>query len=511
MPSNFEYLITQKEYALFANACTEAERVFASSPAMCAVGCRKALELAVKWVYAADRSIEMPYKDNLQSLIHEASFRYVVVYDTWKKMPFVIKLGNLAVHTEKAISGSDAIQALRGLFEFVQWIDYCYGSDYRERRFDETIIPRQKVVVDIARIREQESLLSQKDSEIDALRLKIAALSQQYFRQIRSAEADEPPSGKAGSEHRGDQQRHHRSLLSERSDQSGVRQHLYGSSQKSAGNGHWHRQNPVLPRVLVDVLSRGGYITNVLFLADRPALVKQARDDFKNYLPHLSLRNLLSNREDKNARIVFSTYPTMLNAIDNEKNEDGQRLFTPAHFDLIVIDESHRSIFKKYRTIFDYFDAILVGLTATPRNDPDRSSYDFFEMELGVPTYAYDFETAVATDHVLVPSYNIETVTAFLEAGITYDDLSTVDKEHYEKDFTEDDGSLPELIPSPKINTFVFNEKTDDTVLQDLMANGIHVAGGDRIGKTIIFAQNKQHAEFILKRFNHLNCAKIFP
>lgn len=88
--------------------------------------------------------------------------------------------------------------------------------------------------------------------------------------------------------------------------------------------------------------------------------------------------------------------------------------------------------------------------------------------------------------------------------GISYDNLSEADKARYEEDFTEDDGSLPDFIPSPKINTFVLNEKTVDTVIQDLMANGIHVAGGDRIGKTIIFAQNKQHAEFILKRFNHL-------
>lgn len=637
MPSNFEYLITQKEYALFATACTEAERVFASSPAMSTVGCRKALELAVKWVYAADTTIEMPYKDNLQSLIHEASFRYAVVYDTWKKMPFIIKLGNLAVHTEKTIAGSDAILALRGLFEFVQWIDYCYGSDYRERRFDEAAIPRQKVVVDTVKIREQESLLTQKDSEIEALRLKIAALSPQYtaekdqHQEQRAFTADDLSEfktrktyidvdlkllgwtlgddaleevpvtdmtgqpGQAGyadyvlygkdglplavieakrtskDPNIGRQQAQLYTDSLER--QTGRRPMMFTTNgfetyfwddqsspqrkvssifakadlqklmnrrlqqrdlntvvisnaitdryyQKEAIKAvcdsitQGHRKNLLVMATgtgktrtassLVDVLSRGGYITNVLFLADRTALVKQARDDFKNYLPHLSLCNLLSNREDKNARIVFSTYPTMLNAIDSEKNEDGQRLFTPAHFDLIVIDESHRSIFKKYRTIFDYFDAILVGLTATPKTDVDRNTYDFFEIEKGVPTYAYDFETAVATDHVLVPYYNIETATAFLEAGISYDQLSEADKARYEQDFTEDDGSRPDFIPSPKINTFVFNEKTVDTVIQDLMTNGIHVASGDRIGKTIIFAQNKQHAEFILKRFNHL-------
>src|SRR5450756_830742 len=132
---------------------------------------------------------------------------------------------------------------------------------------------------------------------------------------------------------------------------------------------------------LTDVLSRGGYVTNTLFLADRTALVEQAKDNFKVNLPDMSLCNLLSNKNDKTARIVFSTYPTMLNAIDTARSDDGKRVFTPAHFDLIVIDEAHRSIFKKYRTIFEYFDALLVGLTATPKTEVDHNTYEFFEME----------------------------------------------------------------------------------------------------------------------------------
>lgn len=234
---------------------------------------------------------------------------------------------------------------------------------------------------------------------------------------------------------------------------------------------------------LADVLSRGGYVTNILFLADRTALVKQARDDFKNYLPAMSLCNLCSNKDDKQARIVFSTYPTMLNAIDEAKNQEGQRLFTPAHFDLIIIDESHRSIFKKYKTIFDYFDAILVGLTATPKTEVDRNTYDFFEMEKDVPTYVYDYEKAVQEDHVLVPYYNYEVKTKFMEEGIKYDELSEADKERYEEDFAED-GTLPEEIGSNQLNKFVFNQDTVDMVLQDLMTRGIKVAGGDRLGKT---------------------------
>ena len=172
--TNFSFLKAKTEYALFAPACMEAEKIYVSAPAMCAVGCRKALELAVKWVYAADKSMKMPYKDNLQSLIHEPTFRFAVDSDTWGKMPFIIKLGNLAVHTERSVQPSDALASLRGLFEFVQWIDYCYGADYQERTFDENLVPTGKVAVDTRKIKEQESLLDQKDAEIEALRKPYA-------------------------------------------------------------------------------------------------------------------------------------------------------------------------------------------------------------------------------------------------------------------------------------------------------------------------------------------------
>ena len=111
------------------------------SSAMCAVGCRKALELAVKWVYSADKTIDMPYKDNLQSLIHEPTFRFALDDKTWGKLPFIIRLGNLAVHTERAVNKSDALLSLESLFEFIEWVDYCYGEDYVERHFDTALIP----------------------------------------------------------------------------------------------------------------------------------------------------------------------------------------------------------------------------------------------------------------------------------------------------------------------------------------------------------------------------------
>ena len=178
--SNFSYLSTRPEYSLFANSAIEAEKVFSTSPAMCAVGCRKALELAVKWVYAADKTITMPYKDNLQSLLHEPSFRFAVDRNVWSVLPSIVKAGNLAVHTGHSVSAADAVFSLRGLFDFIQWVDYCYGTDYVERSFDETAIPGEKVALDEKKIREQESLLTQKDAELEALRKQVESLSTAY-------------------------------------------------------------------------------------------------------------------------------------------------------------------------------------------------------------------------------------------------------------------------------------------------------------------------------------------
>lgn len=175
--TNFEFLANIPEYALFSSATIEAEKVYSTSPAMCAVGCRKALELAVKWVYYADRTITMPYKDNLQSLIHEPSFRFALDSQTWGKLPFIIRLGNLAVHTERAVNPADALLSLESLFEFIEWVDYCYGSDYEERHFDSELIPTEKVVIDTKKIKEQESLIEQQESEIKTLQAKIVAMS----------------------------------------------------------------------------------------------------------------------------------------------------------------------------------------------------------------------------------------------------------------------------------------------------------------------------------------------
>lgn len=253
---------------------------------------------------------------------------------------------------------------------------------------------------------------------------------------------------------------------------------------------------------IVDVLTRRNWVKNILFLADRKTLLNQAYRSFNNLLPSLTLCNLLDNKDNpEESRMVFSTYPTMMNAIDDAKRKDGKKLFTVGHFDLIIIDESHRSIYKKYRSIFDYFDGILLGLTATPKDEIDKNTYEVFGMENGVPTFAYELDQAVK-DGYLVDYRTIETKTKFLEEGIHYDDLSEEEKEKYEETF--DDGDFREDIDSSALNEWLFNDHTIDMVLQDLTEKGIKVEGGDKLGKTIIFAKNHIHAERIVKRFDAL-------
>ncbi|MCK9313032.1 MAG: DEAD/DEAH box helicase family protein [Methanocorpusculum sp.] len=251
---------------------------------------------------------------------------------------------------------------------------------------------------------------------------------------------------------------------------------------------------------LVDILIRHGWAKNILFLADRNLLVTQAKRSFNALLPDLSLTNLSEEKDSLNARAVFSTYQTMINAIDDIKDENGGRLFTCGHFDLIIIDEAHRSIYNKYKDIFSYFDAHLIGLTATPKDEVDKNTYDTFELESGVPTYGYDLSEAVS-DGYLVDFVTIETKLKFIEEGIIYDDLTDEEKEEYEKDFTSEDGEVPESINSAALNEWIFNTDTIRQVLAAVMTNSLKTDFGSNIGKTIIFAKNHHHAEKIYEIF----------
>jgi type I restriction enzyme R subunit len=257
---------------------------------------------------------------------------------------------------------------------------------------------------------------------------------------------------------------------------------------------------------LADLLMRCNWAKRVLFLADRVALVNQAVNAFKHHLPDASPVNLVT---DKNAegRVFVSTYPTMMGLIDEiardraGRGSDGQRRFGVGHFDLVIIDEAHRSVFQKYRAIFDYFDSLLVGLTATPKDEVDRNTYGLFDLEDGVPTDAYSLEEAVR-DGFLVPPRAVSVPLKFQREGITYDQLSEEDKDQWDALEWDEEGGVPDRVEAEAVNKWLFNKDTVDKVLAHLMTRGLAVAGGDRLGKTVVFAKSQRHAEFIAERFD---------
>lgn len=248
---------------------------------------------------------------------------------------------------------------------------------------------------------------------------------------------------------------------------------------------------------LVDLLQKANWVKRVLFLADRTALVNQAANAFKQHLPGSTTVNLVTESAIE-GRVYVSTYPTMMNLIN--EIDDGTRRFGPGYFDLIVIDEAHRSVYAKYGAIFEYFDSLLVGLTATPKDEVDHNTYRLFHLEDGVPTDTYSLDEAVDSGY-LVPPKGISVGTQFLRSGIRYDDLTEEEKDEWDTlDWGEN--GRPNEVGAEELNRFLYNEDTVDKVLETLMVQGYKVAGGDRLGKTIIFAKSAEHARFIRRRFD---------
>ncbi len=633
--SNFEFLNNNQNFKSFSNACIEAEKSILVSPATTAILSRRALELAVKWVYIFDSDLTLPYQDNISSLIHNNSFIELINYEMLQLLKYVIKLGNVAVHTNANIKREEAILSLHNLHQFISWINYCYGDYYEEIDFDESVLHEGEE----KRIRPEElndlyEKLSSKDKTIEEIRkqneelikkltekrkantenydFKIDEISEFETRkryidvELKLAgwdfnkdigeeiEVNGMPNhsglGKVDYVLYGDngkpvavveakrtskdpkvgqqQAKLYADCLEKRYNQRPVifftngfetyiwddyngysERRVYGFYKKSElqllidrrssklsldrieikdeiSNRYYQkeaiknvcealerRQRKMLlvcatgtgktrtAISLVDVLSRHNWTKNVLFLADRKALVRQAKNSFSKLLPNLALCNLLDNKDNpEESRMVFSTYPTMMNAIDDTKSKDGKKLFTPGHFDLIIIDESHRSIYKKFKAIFEYFDACLIGLTATPKDEIDKNTYTIFDLENGVPTYAYEYEKAV-DDRYLVDYTTVEVKSKIMEEGIKYDELSEEEKEAFEDTFDGDE-NIGKEIGNTAVNEWLFNANTIDLVLNKLMNEGLRVEGGEKIGKTIIFAKNSKHAKAIVDRFN---------
>lgn len=250
---------------------------------------------------------------------------------------------------------------------------------------------------------------------------------------------------------------------------------------------------------MVDVLFKNNWVKRVLFLADRNALVRQAKNNFSEYLPDLSAIDLTEEKENITTRLVFSTYPSMMNKIDSVRNAD-ERFYGVGHFDLIIVDEAHRSIYNRYKAIFDYFDANIVGLTATPKDGIDHNTFELFGCSNEDPTFLYELHQAVP--QYLNPYKNIDISTNFLREGIKYKELSEKEKEKYEETFEDKTtGLFPEEIRANAMNKWLFNKDTVNKVLDALMSNGLKIEGGDKLGRTIIFAVNQKHAKFIVDCF----------
>ena len=635
--SNFDFILKNEIFKTFAEASVEAERSIAVTNVSCTIMCRRALELAVKWLYANDEELTMPYQDNLSSLIYDINFKNMVDENVFEEITYIIKLGNFSVHSNKKVSREEAVICLKYLFDFMNWISYCYDSNYEEATFDESILPdlsndnlkkeereelenklyekdielektlkekeelRQKLTS--ARTSKKESynfkvddisefetrkrfidldleiagwefgkniveelevkdmtptqdkgyvdyvLFGENGKPLAVVEAKRTSKDAKYGQQQAKLYADcvereyaqrpviyytngkeiymwddvDYPERKVAGFYT---QKELQLLINRRKSKENL-EHIFIDDKitnrpyqleaiKSVCEAFEQKHRKALLVMatgtgktrtaisIVDVLTGKNWVQNVLFLADRTELVKQAEKNFKKLLPDMSCCNLLSSKggDPEESRIVFSTYQTMINCIDTMKSKDGNQLFTAGHFDLIIIDEAHRSIYRKYQAIFEYFDGLLVGLTATPRNDVDKNTYKFFELENNVPTFVYDYEEAVKEGY-LVNYHTIKTNTEFLDRGIKYSQLKQEDKEEYENLFEEDE-VVPDEISSTAINSWLFNRDTIKLVLETLMSKGLKVEGGDKLGKTIIFARNHKHAEEIVNVFNSL-------
>ncbi len=636
-----QFLFLDGEWPEVSAAAARAEALAHTDPRTACFYARRALELAVRWVFKHDPSVRLPYQDNLSALLHEPTFKAVAGEAVFGKTKVIVTLGNQAVHSARPIQTFDATTVVRETFHVAYWLARTYGRASRPApglTFDVNALPRTAPVPrqTIDQLQKLETALRERDERLSVLLADKTALDEELKRlraevveakKARSSETDTHDYSEAETrdyfidlllKEAGwplDQARDREfevSGMPNQKDKGFVDYVLWGDDGKplavveakrtrksaqigrqqaklyadcleqqfgqrpvifySNGYEHWlwddaayppravqgffkkaelelmiQRRTsrkaladaPVNTRIverfyqsrairrigaafekdrerkalvvmatgagktrtviaLCDQLMQCNWAKRVLFLADRVALVNQAVNAFKVHLPDASPVNLVTEKYAE-GRVFVSTYPTMMGLID--ETQDGQRRFGNGHFDLIVIDEAHRSVYQKYRAIFAYFDALLVGLTATPKDEIDINTYGLFDLERGVPTDAYGLDDAVK-DGFLVPAKAVSVPLKFQREGITYAELSEEEKEQWDALEWSEDGGTPDRVEAQAVNKWLFNKDTVDKVLAHLMTRGQTVAGGDRLGKTIVFAKNQAHAEFIAERFD---------
>ncbi len=641
MLTNFDYLKNESKFSTFADIAISAEKVILMDPEASIINSRRAMEFAIKWMYSVDKALEMPYKDNLQSLMGAEEYRQIVGPDIWRRMDYIRKCGNNVAHAGKRFGREEAMLCLENLFVFLDFVAHCYEKQHRDRTFDRSFITdriakakqtKQDAIAVKEQLADNQKKLQQQELDLKSLMEENATLKEKLSARREENQQTYVPKPLDLSEYetrklyidamlldagwtkgrnwlnevelpgmpnksevgyadyvlyddaqrplavieakrtcvdvsKGRQQaKLYADLLEKQFKRrpvifltNGFETHIIDGQypeRKCSGiyskrdlekwfnlmtmrtslrsiqvnreiAGRYYQEEAIKKVcesfdqknrrkallvmatgsgktrtviALTDVLLKAGWVKNILFLADRNSLVTQAKRSFVNMLPNLSCTNLVEEKDNYSAHCVFSTYQTMMNCIDTARDQEG-KLFTCGHFDLILCDEAHRSIYNKYKDIFTYFDAPLVGLTATPKDEIDKNTYEIFELEHGIPTYGYDLSQAVK-DGYLVDYVSVETRLKFIEQGIVYDELSEADKELYEATFEEEDGKIPESIAASELNKWVFNEDTIRKVLDILMTQGIQIDYGQKLGKTIIFAKNHAHAEKILEVFH---------
>jgi type I restriction enzyme R subunit len=640
--TQFDFIRT--EWPDVFDAAVRAENAARPDPRTSCFYARRALELAIVWIYKHDPAVRLPYQEQLSALLHDPTFKQTVGPALFAKARLIKDLGNLAAHSPKPLQEKDSLRATEDLFHFLFWLARTYSRGTAPPdalTFDPSALPSEAASPrSVAQIQKLENDLAARDetlyeliadrqnidAELQRLRDEIAAVkaansarpdthdyseaeTRDYFIDLLLKEAGWPLSGPDDLEFEvrgmptkdgkhdgpgfvdyvlwGDDGKPlgvveaKRTRKDSRIGQQQAKLYAdclekrYGQRPvifTSNGYEHWiwddafypprpvqgfykkdelelliqrrttrralgtagiteaivgrHYQTRAIRRIgeaferdnerkallvmatgagktrtviaLADLLMRCNWVKRVLFLADRRALVRQAVRAFTRHLPSSSPVNLVEERTTE-GRVFVSTYPTMMGLID--ETQDGLRRFGAGHFDLIVIDEAHRSVYKKYGAIFEYFDSLLVGLTATPKDEVDRDTYKLFDLERGVPTDVYDLATAVA-DGVLVPARPVAVPIKFVQQGITYNDLSEEEQEEWDEIEWDETGQVPARVEAGAVNQWLMNEDTVDKVLAHLMTRGIRVAGGDRLGKTIVFAKNHAHALYIAERFD---------
>ncbi|PUE51417.1 restriction endonuclease subunit R [Limnohabitans sp. 2KL-17] len=643
--SNFAFLAS--EWLTLFESTRKAEQLANSDARASCFYARRTLELAVAWMYTHDKSLRLPYQENLSAFIHEPTFKSTVGDALFTKARLIKDLGNMAVHSTKKMATSDALNATRELFHFCYWLARTYGRKNRPSpglTFSADLLPAAASADAAPQSAEQlqklEASLKDRDDKLASVHAQHAAEKatlEQELQQLREAvaaakkantaepdthdyseaetrkafidvllkeagwnldpavshevevvgmpnnegkgfvdyvlwgddskplalieakrttrnptvgqqqaklyadcleamygqrpvifytngyehliwdDASYPPRPVQGFYKKPEleltiQRRSSRRSLADAVINSGIiERHYQTRAVRRVGQTFEveHQRKALLVMAtgsgktrtviaLADVLMRCNWAKRILFLADRVALVNQAVNAFKKHLPDASPVNLVTDKNTE-GRVYVSTYPTMMGLIDEVSN--AQRRFGVGHFDLIIIDEAHRSVYQKYGAIFKYFDALLVGLTATPKDEIDHNTYGLFNLEDGVPTDAYGLDEAVADGH-LVPPVPISVPLKFLREGIQYDDLSEQEQAEWDEKEWDEEGNIPDEVNSEALNKWLFNVDTVDKVLATLMAHGQKVAGGDRLGKTIVFAKNNDHADFIAQRFD---------